>query len=713
MNKQVIKEINNLIANRDYKEALDKLISRKNDINALLYKQKLDELTRSLGIGSSNKNTLVTTRDNIPESLVECIIDISDLVNYISSGSRTVTGIQRLILACLNELDQKERGRCQLISLHDYEKRGCLLLDWKFIDYVVEFVGGTMPVEKFDYYLERYLKSLPPFNSMKSNCSVCDVLLIMGACWIVPSFPESHSDFAKKNNLKVASIFYDLIPYTHPDFVSSDASSEFYLYFMALLSISDILVPISSFVGKEIQRNIAHFSNQIPKVPLISPIPLASQIAFENNITQASEFAEKDYLSLDKLQKDNFVLCVGSVEIRKNHISLFVAWRYLEGILGDNCPQLVVVGKFGWKAESFFDALDRSANLNDKIIVITGVADATLRYLYANCRFTVYPSLDEGWGLPIGESLHAGKVCVTSNVASMPEVGKDLAVYINPSDPYELADKCLELIQNPGIVDALEAKIQDSRPLRSWADYKVDLAHVVSALRLSQDKPVNSHGCNNIYIPPGRPITLYWHLGYLMKDFPLGLSPSHRSIQQIAASRLAIKSTSLLAYEIDGCWIRGNNLDVSFYLRLEDPGLEDSPSYRAHKISGFRVVLHYFADLSVPTPIKESIASLELGSPSIINTNNFHASSSTDSLYDLPKPVHTSRHDNSFDCASFGFEMHSPICISDLQSRYAMPVRFNLQWNFIDDCFINIGDNRVTNLKIKEFLIEINGQTSD
>ena len=77
------------------------------------------------------------------------------------------------------------------------------------------------------------------------------------------------------------------------------------------------------------------------------------------------------------------------------------------------------------------------------IAVAETPSDAELAFLYRNCRFTVFPSLYEGWGLPIGESLWFGKLCIASKTSSMPEVGGDLVDYVDPKDADSLQQAIL------------------------------------------------------------------------------------------------------------------------------------------------------------------------------------------------------------------------------------------------------------------------------
>lgn len=164
-----------------------------------------------------------------------------------------------------------------------------------------------------------------------------------------------------------------------------------------------------------------------------------------------------------------FVLCVGTIEVRKNAYALVEAWNRLRSELGTGMPRLVLAGQRGWRTEDLFELLARTGNLGDTVAVAETPSDAELAFLYRRCLFTVFPSLYEGWGLPIGESLWFGKHCIASKTSSMPQVGGDLADYVDPRDADGLFRILLQAIREPGYVWMREDRIRASA-LRRWAD---------------------------------------------------------------------------------------------------------------------------------------------------------------------------------------------------------------------------------------------------
>jgi len=135
------------------------------------------------------------------------------------------------------------------------------------------------------------------------------------------------------------------------------------------------------------------------------------------------------------LKYRRYLLCVGTLEPRKNLELVFQAIRSLPGSLLEECP-LVLCGAYGWGdlPESM------AALLAKRHVIHLGYRSAPeLRTLLGGASMLLFPSLYEGFGLPILEAMASGTPVITSNCASMPEVGGSAAHYIDPNDSVDLA----------------------------------------------------------------------------------------------------------------------------------------------------------------------------------------------------------------------------------------------------------------------------------
>lgn len=156
-----------------------------------------------------------------------------------------------------------------------------------------------------------------------------------------------------------------------------------------------------------------------------------SYCGIDKNVSQRKiEEAEiRDELRIDS----PFFLFIGTIEPRKNIETIIKAFDYYRKKYKTEA-KLVLAGGKGWNDEGIYQVLENSRNKKD--ILLPGyISDEERAYLLDNCEGFLYPSLYEGFGLPILEAFKFGKPVVTASVSSMPEVGGDAAFYVeNPKD---------------------------------------------------------------------------------------------------------------------------------------------------------------------------------------------------------------------------------------------------------------------------------------
>jgi glycosyltransferase involved in cell wall biosynthesis len=149
-----------------------------------------------------------------------------------------------------------------------------------------------------------------------------------------------------------------------------------------------------------------------------------------------------------------FVLAVGTLEPRKNLPRLVAAYSTLDRELQARHP-LVVVGALGWRTGETLAAL---RGLGDRCTRLGYVSDATLAELYRRCAVFCYPSLGEGFGLPVLEAMAAGAAVLTSRISSLPEVGGDAVDYVDPHDVASIAGGLRALLEDGARRDELSRR---------------------------------------------------------------------------------------------------------------------------------------------------------------------------------------------------------------------------------------------------------------
>ena len=155
---------------------------------------------------------------------------------------------------------------------------------------------------------------------------------------------------------------------------------------------------------------------------------------------------------------ERFVLFVGRLEPRKNVPRLLEAYRHLRAAM-PGAPPLVLAGAPGWHSSALMAELRRAP----QVIALGYVSDTDLPLLYAAATVFVYPSIYEGFGIPVLEALATGTPTITSGRSSMPEVAGDAALLVDPEDPLELAAAMCRLLTD----DAVRADLRRRGPIRA------------------------------------------------------------------------------------------------------------------------------------------------------------------------------------------------------------------------------------------------------
>ncbi len=211
-----------------------------------------------------------------------------------------------------------------------------------------------------------------------------------------------------------------------------------------------VIVP-SVATADEVRKLLRVPHHRIAVIPLAPRVPLTE-------ITDAGVLDRLD------LRENEYVLALGTIEPRKNHAGLLAAFEAVAAMMPD--LRLVFVGGDGWREGRFRRALERS-RVRDRVVLAGHQPDAALSALLASCAAMAYPSVYEGFGLPILEAMAAGVPVVTSRASSMIEVAGGAAILVDPLDVASIADGILEALQRR---DELAAAGRARAATRTWLD---------------------------------------------------------------------------------------------------------------------------------------------------------------------------------------------------------------------------------------------------
>lgn len=273
----------------------------------------------------------------------------------------------------------------------------------------------------------------------------------------------------QRHRLRTTLICYDVIPALFPQLVVLPPGG-FGAYVVDLAWCADEVLCISEHTRSDFEGLLRRLGAPVPRTHVI-------RLGSELGMDPGGPSQPPAHLPHGPGARP-FVLFVSTIERRKNHDLLYRAWVRLRE-RGVEPYRLVCVGMRGWGVTDLMHDLQLDPRVRDDILLLDRVDDAQLAWLYQNCAFTVFPSLYEGWGLPLVESLAWGKFCLASNAASLPEAGGPWAEYLDPWDLPAWVERLAHYMGQPQAVAEREARIGREFIAPRWADTAAAIHGVV------------------------------------------------------------------------------------------------------------------------------------------------------------------------------------------------------------------------------------------
>lgn len=257
------------------------------------------------------------------------------------------------------------------------------------------------------------------------------------------------------------AIVYDLIAVRSPQFVVPGYVELLTDYFGELVWLADHAMCISQATRQE----WLHHAVAIGAEPAASSVfPLGCDLS-----PSAKSAGQELPVAL---KGKRFALYVSTIEPKKNHFMLYQAWEECIRTkqLNPEHDRLVFVGREGWATGDLLHEIRTNPLTRDTIIVLHDISDEQLRSLYQSCAFVVFPSMYEGFGLPLTEALGYGKVCVSSNAGALSEIGDDLVMRLDPKDTLAWSNTISRLMSSPSELEGWEARIRETHRPVTWED---------------------------------------------------------------------------------------------------------------------------------------------------------------------------------------------------------------------------------------------------
>jgi alpha-1,3-rhamnosyl/mannosyltransferase len=259
---------------------------------------------------------------------------------------------------------------------------------------------------------------------------------------------------------------YDLSLLKTPQFHPKDRVAFFRFFFPKRFANADHILTISEFMRKEILRHL----------------PVSPEKVTAIHLAPSKEFYPRPYYVVRSVMeryglKPPFILAVGSIDPRKNLKLLLRA----SALINRADLTLVIVG---WKGWGYGELQEEVRKIGEKVkLKLLGyISDEDLAALYGGSSVMVYPSLYEGFGLPILEAMSCGCPVICTRTSSLPEVAGNAALFVDPYNPQELADAIATVVDDITIRrDLIERGFRQAAKF-SWEKTAVETLKVFRSL---------------------------------------------------------------------------------------------------------------------------------------------------------------------------------------------------------------------------------------
>lgn len=317
-----------------------------------------------------------------------------------------------------------------------------------------------------------------------------EIVIPYQATWILPEIAVDVRRAARTRAIalysgsRAVAIGYDCIPITSAETAGGGMPGGFANYLAALAEF-DVIAPISGGSGVEFEGWRGMLGGAGLSGPRIVTVELATEAvggtaeALRGPQGAGSPEGAGSPQGAGVVEGlgigagETVVLAVGSHEPRKNHLALLQAAELVWAAGTDFT--LVMIGGNSWDRADFDAALAAARARGRRIILLTGAPDATVGALYERARFTVFPSLNEGFGLPVVESIGVGTPVITSDFGSMRESAEGFGGFlVDPRSDAAIAAAMTRLLTDDALLAQLTAETVKA-PKRTWDAYATGL----------------------------------------------------------------------------------------------------------------------------------------------------------------------------------------------------------------------------------------------
>ena len=316
-------------------------------------------------------------------------------------------------------------------------------------------VGGKVSPRLADK-LEQQAKQLHMKSYAQVEFTKNDYFVVPWGEWWDQRFTDYVVSTHKTNGTKIVQVIHDVAPTVWPQFFEQVAVSPT-VYNSHVVPIAELVLCVSQNTKRELTAWLKQEKLHVPRIEVM-------RLGDDIKIASEPRPPHEDAFAASGLKGGDFLLCVGTIEAKKNHYLFYYVYK-LAAQRGIRLPKLVILGRRGFHTDDMYDIMTRDPEVKDSFVFLHDASDEEMTWAYEHCMFTVLASFHEGWGIPIAESIARGVPCLCSDTSSMVEIaeGKGVA-HFAPTSSEECLDKILKWVDNPKELAAARALTKKYTP---------------------------------------------------------------------------------------------------------------------------------------------------------------------------------------------------------------------------------------------------------
>lgn len=365
------------------------------------------------------------------------------------------TGIQRVVRAIWRELSSTDLQGWSVIAVAATAKRGYCAIDG-----------------------QANLLALPHRNAALVDLGEHDIFLGLDLAAHRLWRHRRQLRRWKKQGAVIAITIYDLLPLRSPEWFPSSTVRHFSRWIKIVQQYADVAFCISQHVMHDLSDMLWCGSKRQDSRPRLALLPLCGDIAGSRPTVGVDDVGRA---VMDSMSERTTLLMVGTIEPRKGQEVILDAFDHMRAMLGAAAPDLVVVGRPGWRTEALQRRMSDHPDQGGALRWLDNASDELLEALYDRAALVVMPSRGEGFGLPVTEALRHGRKVLARDIPVFRELQSDGLYYFQSDVPAALAEDIVETLGKPdpvpggvtgedwvgsvtALLDGLGIRVRDMQP---------------------------------------------------------------------------------------------------------------------------------------------------------------------------------------------------------------------------------------------------------